>query len=162
MKLASERKIISLILGSAVILGLICTFLYCTNYGRGIIESFAGKLPFELTHYAEPAIIPRPVKLSIKPGSFTLTDDSHIYVQGRNGAETDEIYKIGKYLAERLDAPTGFSLDIIKSAQPQKGCIYLATIGGESGLGSEGYHLDITPGFPGCLAMQRLAGLHGN
>lgn len=90
------------------------------------------------------SIIPKPVELSRAQGSFTLTVNSKIYVQGKSSNETDEIYNVGQYLKDKLSPSTDFSLDVIKSDNPPEGSIYLTTVGGEEGLGSEGYHLDVT------------------
>lgn len=98
----------------------------------------------EAKHSQELSIIPRPVELSKESGSFTLAGSSKIYVQGKSSGETDEIYKIGQYLKDKLSPSTGFALDIIKSDNPAAGSIYLTTVGGDKGLGSEGYNLDVT------------------
>ncbi|RTE11086.1 family 20 glycosylhydrolase [Paenibacillus whitsoniae] len=87
-------------------------------------------------------IIPKPVTYTTGSSTFTLTSSTSIYVQGTNAAQTDEIYKIGQYLAGKLSPATGFAFNVVKSSTPPAGSIYLTTIGGNAASGQEGYTLN--------------------
>nr|WP_240159933.1 family 20 glycosylhydrolase [Paenibacillus aceris] len=91
-----------------------------------------------------PAILPKPVSYTIGTGEFVITQSTSIYVAGNTAEETDEIYKIGQILANKLNVPTGFNISVIKSDKPQAGNIYLTTMGGTSSQGNEGYDLNAT------------------
>ncbi|MCJ8011495.1 family 20 glycosylhydrolase [Paenibacillus sp. KQZ6P-2] len=91
-----------------------------------------------------PSILPKPASYTMGTGQFILTDSTSIYVAGNTAEETDELDKIGQMLAKKLNVPTGFHINVIKSANPQAGSIYLTTIGGTSSQGNEGYDLSTT------------------
>lgn len=91
-----------------------------------------------------PSILPKPVNYEAGTGQFVLTQNTSIYVAGNTNEETEEIYKIGKMLADKLNASTGFNISVIKSNDPRSGSIYLTTIGGTSDKGNEGYDLCTT------------------
>lgn len=90
-------------------------------------------------------IIPKPVEYTANSGAFTLTDSAAIYADGVSSEETEEIRKIGEYLAGKLRPSTGYPLSVRKEAGPDNGSILLTTTGGDAGLGREGYQLDVTP-----------------
>ncbi|HEV7347803.1 beta-N-acetylhexosaminidase [Telluribacter sp.] len=90
---------------------------------------------------SEQSLIPMPVSVTATDSVFELTTDTDIYVQG--GSE--EVKKIGQYLADKLNPATGLGLEIkTASGEPAAGNIYLATTGNEAELGEEGYVLSVT------------------
>jgi hexosaminidase len=91
----------------------------------------------ELQHFN---LIPMPVSVEREGGIFTLSPDATIYVEPGNA----EIDSIGRYLADRLNRATGYSLRALATAAPPRKNVYLTTQGSESALGDEGYQLTIT------------------
>jgi hexosaminidase len=87
------------------------------------------------------SIIPRPVSITSAGGYFELKAGADIYIHG----ESEELKKVGNYLADRLRPSTGFEIDV-KSADkmPGSGNIYLALSGTEQKPGDESYELSIT------------------
>lgn len=79
-----------------------------------------------------------------KEGKFTLTKDSAIYIKGKNDEETEQIKRSAEFIREKLNASTGFGLQIITSDKPVDGSIYLTTINSNEELGNEGYEIDTT------------------
>ena len=92
----------------------------------------------------QPSILPKPVSYTVGTGQFLLTQTTSIYVAGNNAAETDELYKNGQMLANKLNKSTGYQISVIKSNNPVAGSIVLTTIGGDADQGSEGYKLITT------------------
>jgi len=87
------------------------------------------------------SLIPKPVSISSARGYFELKANSDIYIQG--GSE--ELKKIGNYLAERLRPSTGFEIGVKATDDtPGSGNIYLTLSGTESNPGDESYDLAIT------------------
>ena len=100
-------------------------------------------------------IIPRPVSVSAAGGTFSLSVHTGIYVE----PGTDEVMKIGKYLADRLNPSTGYGIQVQAAKDmPGKGNIYLTLSGADPALGDEGYELTITPDLVK-VAANRPAGL---
>ncbi|MBP1964892.1 family 20 glycosylhydrolase [Paenibacillus aceris] len=93
---------------------------------------------------SQPSILPKPVSYTVGTGQFVLTQTTSIYVAGNTAAETEELFKNGQMLANKLNASTGFQITVIKSNNPTVGSIYLTTIGGNTALGNEGYDLITT------------------
>ena len=89
-------------------------------------------------------IIPKPMSYQSKEGKFTLTKDSAIYIKGKNDEETEQIKRSAEFIREKLNASTGFGLQIITSDKPVDGSIYLTTINSNEELGNEGYEIDTT------------------
>ena len=90
---------------------------------------------------ARESIIPKPVSITSAKGFFELKANADIYVQG----ESEELRKIGNYLADRLRPSTGFAIDVISAEKiPGSGNIYLSLSGTESKPGDESYELSIT------------------
>lgn len=87
------------------------------------------------------SLIPKPVSITSASGCFELKAGAAIYVNG----ESEELRKIGNYLAERLRLSTGFKLEV-KSAEtdPGPGNIYLNLTGSQSKPGDESYELSIS------------------
>jgi hexosaminidase len=94
-------------------------------------------------------IIPKPFIYSFKTGTetagFNLIKDTKIYVQGPNPDETNEICKIGQYLASKLNPSTGFSIPVyMKDEFPTTNAIILTTMDGDPTHGPESYQLVVT------------------
>lgn len=90
------------------------------------------------------SIIPKPSKCEKGVGEFILTEETAIYVQGKNVEETDELYNIAQILEEKINKATGYKIDIIKWPKPSEGSIFLTTLNGGIGLGYEGYNLNVS------------------
>ena len=84
------------------------------------------------------AIIPRPAKLEAGDGVFILTPTTVI-----SGAP--ETSASARVLADMLDKPTAFNLEINNRAQGGGSCIRLESAPPDAALGNEGYTLEITP-----------------
>lgn len=89
-------------------------------------------------------IIPKPLSYKKGDGKFNLTKDTLIYIKGNNEEETEELYKIAKFLKAKLQPSTGLNFNIIKSEKSSSGSIYLTTVGGEESQGNEGYKIIAT------------------
>ncbi len=99
-------------------------------------------------------LIPKPVSVRQDGGVFTLRAGAGICVE----PATEEMVRIGEYLADRLNPATGLRLRVLAGAplrahpqtlaptgEERDGGIALTTVGGDAGLGEEGYELTITP-----------------
>lgn len=96
-------------------------------------------------------LIPIPVHAKETGGEFILIDGTAIYVE----PAATEIINIGQYLADKLNPPTGFGMQVIgTSGAPADGNIYLTTRNADEALGQEGYQLSITPGSVSLVAHQ--------
>ena len=86
-----------------------------------------------------PAIIPKPVKMTINSGNFTLKEDTSIHIDS-------ESQKIGEYLNELITLPTGYNFQMITETpdQPSKNAI-IFSLKKELNLDKEGYSLSTTP-----------------
>src|SRR2546425_11801702 len=85
-----------------------------------------------------PALIPRPVRVTVRPGSFTLTGATVITTDRASRA-------LGEMLADYLYPATGFRL-AVRSAAP--GGARVVSVGLDatlSTLGEEGYRLEVSP-----------------
>lgn len=87
------------------------------------------------------SIIPKPVSVIPASGTFSLTDNSTIFVTG----ESAEIKMIGQYLAGKLNPATGFEMAVKPiDGKQAAGNIYLSLSAADAELGDEGYLLTIT------------------
>ncbi len=87
------------------------------------------------------SIIPKPVSIISAGGYFELKADADIYVQG----ESEELKRIGNYLAARLRPSTGFELEVKSTDRvPGSGNIYLTLSEMVPKEGDESYELSIT------------------
>ena len=103
-----------------------------------LIMSCTAKTPSDLS---KENIIPKPVSVIPSGGYFKLKSSTGIYIKG----DTEDLKKIGDYLAERLRPATGFPLEVkTTDKEPRAGNIYLTIAGSEFNLGDEGYELSIT------------------
>jgi len=86
-------------------------------------------------------IIPKPVSIVASGEYFTLKGKSKIYVYG----ESEEMKKIGTYLAGILEPITGITTQVnTASGEPWAGNIFLSLSNIEEKFGEEGYELNIT------------------
>ncbi|MFY9152531.1 MAG: beta-N-acetylhexosaminidase [Prolixibacteraceae bacterium] len=93
------------------------------------------------TDLSKENMIPKPVSVTSSGGSFGLTDQTGIYVSG----ESEDLTRIGQYLADKLNPATGFKLEVKSSSEtPVSGNIYLSLSDKDASLGDEGYELTIT------------------
>ena len=96
------------------------------------------KVPTDLT---KAVIIPRPVTVTSTGEAFALNSRTTVYVD----AGSEEILKIGQYLAERLNAAAGLEIAVQEAqAEPGKGSILLTLSDAGNNLGEEGYTLTVT------------------
>jgi hexosaminidase len=105
-----------------------------------ILISLSCRIP-STSDLASESIIPKPVSITSGKGFFELKANAEIYIQG----ESEEIRKIGNYLADKLRPSTGFALKVISSDKvPGPGHIYLSLSVAEKIPGDESYELSIT------------------
>jgi len=88
-------------------------------------------------------IIPRPVHLEARPGSFTLTQEMPIAVE----KGLAEGLRVGRYLADAIGRSTGLEWRVIEldSGDPVPAGVLLTTQAARPELGDEGYVLEATP-----------------
>ncbi|HEY8936356.1 MAG TPA: beta-N-acetylhexosaminidase [Cyclobacteriaceae bacterium] len=92
------------------------------------------------TDLSKENIIPKPTSVTADGSSFSLTDDTNIYIEGDN----KELKDVGQYLADILNPSTGFNVEVKSTTgAPASGNIYLA-LATDPSLGDEGYDLKIT------------------
>lgn len=85
--------------------------------------------------------IPLPVSVEATGDVFELTKTTSVLVDG----ESEELLRIGEYLADKLRPSTGFDFKVTRSkGELREGNIYLTTAEADSTLGDEGYELIIT------------------
>jgi hexosaminidase len=92
---------------------------------------------------ADVAVIPQPLSMELRDGTFPLRPTTKIYVQG----DAKDVAETAKYLAETLAPATGYRLSIESlkdTATPPQG-ILLSVKDAPADLGEEGYLLDVTP-----------------
>ena len=84
------------------------------------------------------AVIPRPMKMEVLGGKFTLTQQSAILV-------TEDTRNEGQYLAQRLVAAAGLKLEVTPASKRKDhaGCILLRVAADKKDLGAEGYSLEV-------------------
>ncbi len=88
-------------------------------------------------------IIPKPVRLEHREGTFDLAACSSIVVAGG----TDELAAIGRQLAATMVRTTGRNVpvEVSDGRQVPRRAVLLSTAGAKEGLGDEGYELTVTP-----------------
>ncbi|MEO8578223.1 MAG: beta-N-acetylhexosaminidase, partial [Gemmatimonadales bacterium] len=86
------------------------------------------------------SIIPRPAKLTVRTGHFTLTPRTTIWATRGTAA-------LGKQLAGYLEPATGFDLTVTTAGTPAGNRIVLRLDETLARLGDEGYLLDVAPGL---------------
>ena len=86
------------------------------------------------------SIIPKPVSVTAASGSFSLKRSSIIFVSGQSA----EVLNIGKYLAAKLSASTGYPMKVkVLAGKQASGNIYLNLVKEDAQLGNEGYQLTV-------------------
>lgn len=87
------------------------------------------------------SIIPQPVSVKVKDGTFRLEAGTSIEISSGN----TKLDSVASYLSQRLSRPTGFPVAVNRvSSFNNNGSIRL-TLGNVTGMGSEGYRLDVSP-----------------
>ena len=82
-------------------------------------------------------VIPRPEKMEVREGSFTIGPKTAIVCDPQTRQEAE-------YLAELLRTPTGFELPIRDAASAEAvNCVVLRTVSDRESLGKEGYELKV-------------------
>ncbi|MEO1261139.1 MAG: beta-N-acetylhexosaminidase [Bacteroidota bacterium] len=111
---------------------LLILFIFCfTQF------SCEEEIPTDLT---KSPLIPLPTSVTATGSSFQLSKGMSIYVDNEN----EEAKKVADYLANVLNGPTGFGIEVKdKSTDVPKGQIVLAINGDSSASGREGYELEI-------------------
>jgi hexosaminidase len=89
---------------------------------------------------ATPSVIPRPAKLEVKSGVFTLSPRTTFAVDSKYA----ESLAVGEELAARLKQATGYAVGPAKSGKGGRGTIVLRTNDKLSRLGEEGYTLSVS------------------
>jgi hexosaminidase len=139
IKPAKNRKFLFISLASVLVLLLIATGILL---GTGILskENF-GQPASSNIQVLDPAsvILPKPVECIQNPGAFTITKKTAIYVNGNGITGSDELMKIGQYLADIIKPSTGYNPKIVESSKVKSGSIYLTIQEEETVLGNEGY-----------------------
>lgn len=93
------------------------------------------------TDLSKENLIPKPVSVTATGSSFDLTDQTDIYVRG----ESEELLRIGQYLADKLNPSTELGLEVKTTTEaPAPGNIFLSLAANATELGDEGYELTIT------------------
>ncbi|MBD2751294.1 beta-N-acetylhexosaminidase [Spirosoma validum] len=87
---------------------------------------------------AQYAIVPKPVRLDERSGSYTLPAKPTISVQSAN----PEVQRIAQMFADQLAKSTG-TAPVVKSGKASKAISFVNAKG--SKLGAEGYSLDVSP-----------------
>ncbi len=93
----------------------------------------------------EIAIIPQPVSLEKKNGTFDLSSNTRIELKNNNA----ELQKIAAYLTQYIKRATGYDLSVQAGAgSSSSGNVITFAINNnqEAKLGKEGYSLDVSPG----------------
>jgi hexosaminidase len=102
------------------------------------LGSCTTKTPSDLS---KESIIPKPVSVIPSGEYFTIKSGTGIYINGKS----EEMNKVGEFLAERLRPTTGFMFRIKHTDKPpRQGNIYLTLSGADANIGAEGYKLEIT------------------
>lgn len=87
------------------------------------------------------AILPKPVSVIASGSSFEINAKTKIFVNG----ESEELLKIGHYLANLIKPASGFNLKVMSTVTaPSSNSIYLSISELEPEFGNEGYKLKIT------------------
>jgi hexosaminidase len=103
-----------------------------------IFITCATKTPSDLT---KENIIPKPVSVTSTGEYFTVKAGSNIFIRGESG----EMKKAGQFLADLLNASTGFGIEVKSTTEePGPGNIFLTVSGADAKLGNEGYELIIS------------------
>ena len=107
----------------------------CTPAARPAPAPAPSPAPVSVAH----TVIPAPAEVRLAGGEpFTITATTGVRVEPASA----EVQRIGEYLAHILRPPTGFPIPVTAMGDaPAQGSIVLR-LGGEAGLGEEGYRLE--------------------
>jgi hexosaminidase len=100
----------------------------------GISRPLLGQQPPSIV-----SVIPRPAKLTTRPGQFTLTDRTTVWAMPGTAS-------LARQLAGYLEPATGFELTVRTAGTPAGNRIVLRIDPALARLGDEGYTLDVGPG----------------
>ena len=107
-----------------------------------LIPSFLLISLLSYSQSSKTALIPQPVSVSEKPGSFALKNNFIISIAGK----ADEATKVARQLADALSSATGFNGSIKENSTG--GSIQLVLLPApDNSIGNEGYNLSVTPAF---------------
>jgi hexosaminidase len=97
-------------------------------------------LAFSQQQPAQLAIIPAPAAIQVNPGRFQLPKNILIEARDQQGlAQTLQVLK------SHLGLPTGYTVTISKMANPAATIQLVLNKAADTSLGTEGYHLSVTP-----------------
>lgn len=131
------------ITGTLVFSALICLILVSCSENSISPENKSSPDNEESLEYSPSlsSVIPKPVYVEEDSGRFIFTDNTDIYIN----SQSSEIIDIGKYLADKLEPSTGFTIDVIPSTKTHSRNYFCFTLTDENKrLGKEGYRLEIT------------------
>jgi hexosaminidase len=86
------------------------------------------------------SVIPKPNKIEVNSGEFSLTQNTKIILYDNNA----NLQVVAEQLAAKLRVVTGYPFEIARGSKVLGNCILLTVDGGDNDLGSEGYELSIT------------------
>jgi hexosaminidase len=89
----------------------------------------------------EPGLVPKPAKVEVAPGSFSLSAATGIAFQ----SGTADAKPTAEYLRDLLRNGLGLELPIQQAQSGSQTGILLTTSEPDQSLGREGYHLEVTP-----------------
>lgn len=98
------------------------------------------KKSYPPTDLSKENLIPVPASVQATAEVFEVTKETGIYVEG----ESQELLKVGEYLADKCRRSTGFELKVSSTTGvPKDGNIYITATRTDATLGAEGYELTI-------------------
>jgi hexosaminidase len=92
-----------------------------------------------LSQQSQISVIPKPEKIVVSEGSFTLTPETVVVVT------SGPLKQVGQYLSDLLAPATGMNLSVKSSRPVESKAIVLKLDPSREDLGSEGYTLNSTP-----------------
>lgn len=89
------------------------------------------------------SIVPKPVSVKAKPGTFTITDQTSLLIPQGN----KEMQRLARFFADKLHLAGGPDLKVVETtgAVKNSNTILLSMVGGNADAPSEGYGLKVTP-----------------
>ena len=86
-------------------------------------------------------IVPLPVSIVPKTGSFSVTNKTVIEVSNSNA----DANRVANFLARAISTPSGYKLTVVNKAATGSVIRLITNAAGEKTLGDEGYKLSVTP-----------------
>ncbi len=109
-----------------------------TGAGAALVVSLGVSLAAVSRPIAEPAIVPRPASMTVRPGEFRLSASTRILADA-------PVLAVARDLADMLAPATGLHLTVRAGAGPESGAIVLHLDRAlAASLGPEGYRLFVT------------------